>query len=154
MGVRLTEAEIDDFLASGHTLIVSTVRKSGEPFTTPVWYVWMDGSFWVRTPAKSAKIQHIRRDPRVCCLVEDGDKWIDLKAVIAPCDAEIVEDEAQIAKAQAAIDAKYAAFRLDNSALPDVSRKHYAQPAFIRLAPRPGEMRTWFNRKLRLADPA
>src|SRR5579859_4928137 len=55
MGVKLTEEEIDDFLTKGHTLTIATIRKSGEPFMVPIWYVWMDGAFWIRAAAKSPK---------------------------------------------------------------------------------------------------
>jgi len=151
MGVQLTEDEINAFLEQGHTLIISTIRKSGEPFMTPIWYVWMDGAFWVGTGANSPKAQHIRRDPRVCCLVEQGERWVDLKAVVANCDAEFVEDEALIARVNAATDRKYAAFRMDRSALPEATQKHYArQRAVIRMTPRPGEIRSWWNRKIRI----
>jgi PPOX class probable F420-dependent enzyme len=151
MGVRLTEDEIDEYLASGHTLIIATTRKSGEPFMTPIWYVWMDGSFWVRTGPKSAKVQHIRRDPRVCCMVEEGEAWIDLKAVIANCDATFVEDPELTARVGEALDAKYAAFKLNRSTLPDATRNHYAgERTFIRMTPRPDEIRSWWNRKIRV----
>jgi PPOX class probable F420-dependent enzyme len=150
MGVRLTEDEMNEFLDAGHTLILSTIRKSGEPWMTPVWYVWMDGAFWIGTAAQSAKAQHIRRDPRVCCLVEQGEKWVDLKAVVANCDASFVEDEALIARVQTAIDRKYGPFRLDRSTMPEATQKHYARErAIIRLAPRQDALRSWYNRKLR-----
>jgi PPOX class probable F420-dependent enzyme len=151
MGVKLTDEEIDAFLTTGHTLILSTIRKSGEPLMTPLWYVWMDGAFWIGTAAASAKAGHIRRDPRVCCLVEEGEKWVDLKAVIASCDASFVEDEDQIARVQAAMDAKYAAFRMDRSTLPQTTQQHYQRTrAIIRMVPRDGGIRSWHNRKLRI----
>ncbi|MBV9840981.1 MAG: pyridoxamine 5'-phosphate oxidase family protein [Sphingomonadaceae bacterium] len=150
MGVRLTEDELNAFLEAGHTLIVSTIRKSGEPLMTPVWYVWIDGAFWIGTGANSAKAKHLRRDPRACCLVEEGEKWVDLKAVIAGCDAMFVEDEDQIARVQAGLDRKYGAFRMDRNAMPEATRMHYARErAIIRLTPRAGEIRSWYNRKLR-----
>ena len=155
MGVRLTEPEIDTFLTEGHTLIIATIRKSGEPLMTPLWYVWMDGAFWVRTGTRSAKVQHIRRDPRVCCLVEEGEAWVDLRAVIANCDAETIEDEAQNARVQAALDAKYADFKLDPSLLPDSTRNLYGNERIvIRMTPREREVRSWYNRKMRLKAPA
>ncbi len=151
MGVRLTEDEIDEFLGKGHTLIVSTLRKLGEPFMTPLWYVWMDGAFWIRTGAKSPKAAHIRRDPRVCCIVEEGEAWVDLRAVIANCLAEFVEDQAQQACFEEALTAKYAAFRMDRGAVPSATQKHYsASRAYIRMKPRPGELRSWYNRKIRM----
>jgi PPOX class probable F420-dependent enzyme len=151
MGVRLEGQELEDFLTQGHTLILSTIRKSGEPFMTPLWYVWMDGAFFISTIATSPKVKHVARDPRVCCMVEDGEKWVDLRAVIANCDATVVEDPAVIARFNAARDAKYAAFARETVAAPEVTTKHYAQSrVYLKLVPRPGEMRSWYNRKIRM----
>jgi PPOX class probable F420-dependent enzyme len=150
MGVKLTEDEINDFLENGHTLIMATIRKSGEPFLTPVWYVWMDGAFYVRTGEKSAKVGHLRRDPRACCMVEEGEAWVDLRAVVANCDAEILQDDEQLAKVSQAISSKYARFRMQSAALPDATRKHYSRGrSIIRMTPREGEVRSWYNRKIR-----
>jgi uncharacterized protein len=50
----------------GHKNInLTTFRKSGEPVTTPVWYVVRDGKLYVRTGAGSGKVKRIRNDPRV-----------------------------------------------------------------------------------------
>jgi nitroimidazol reductase NimA-like FMN-containing flavoprotein (pyridoxamine 5'-phosphate oxidase superfamily) len=154
MGIKLTAEEIDEFLSNGHTLIVSTIRKSGEPFMTPVWYVWERGSFYVSTPARSAKVQHLKRDRRACCLVEDGEAWVDLRAVIANCDAEFVTDPATIERIAAARESKYARFKADPSRVPSATSSHYAaESALIRMTPRPGEVRSWHNRKIRLRQP-
>ena len=151
MGVKLTPEELDAFLDKGHTLIVATVRKSGEPFLVPVWYVWRDGAFWVGTPARSSKVAHIKRDPRVCCMVEEGEAWLDLKAVIMNCEASVVEDTGKIAEIEAAIDRKYEGFRMDRSKLPEATRNHYATGRVIlRFTPKPGELRSWYNRKIRM----
>jgi nitroimidazol reductase NimA-like FMN-containing flavoprotein (pyridoxamine 5'-phosphate oxidase superfamily) len=151
MGVKLTDVELDEFLGKGHTLMVSTIRKSGEPLTVPMWYVWMDGGFWIGTPSRSAKVQHIKRDPRVCCVVEEGDKWVDLKVVVANCDAVIVESEAELDKFKVAMDEKYQAFRPDRSNMPQATRNHYSgDRAVIKMTPRVGEVRSWYNRKIRM----
>jgi nitroimidazol reductase NimA-like FMN-containing flavoprotein (pyridoxamine 5'-phosphate oxidase superfamily) len=151
MGVRLTDEELNEFLGNSHTLIIATTRKSGEPFMTPVWYVWMDGAFWARTGADSPKVKHIKREPRVCCLVEEGEKWVDLRAAIVSCDAEIITDQGEIERIGEALDKKYASFRMDQAAVPDATKKHYASTrAIIKMTPRPGEkLRSWYNRKIR-----
>jgi PPOX class probable F420-dependent enzyme len=155
MGVKLTDEELDAFLTSAHTLTIATIRKSGEPFMTPVWYVWMDGAFWVRTGGGSAKVKHIRRDARVCCMVEDGEAWVDLRAVVANCDAEFATDEAQIGRFLDLLDKKYADFRMQRSTLPDATRNHYAsERVILRMKPREGELRSWYNRKIRMSAPA
>ena len=126
MSVRLTQDELDEFLAYGHTLIFTTVRHSGEPFATPMWYVYRDGAFFIRTMERSAKVRHIRRDSRVCCTVETGEAWVDLKAVIANCKAEVLDDEATLAWVSQELDRKYEGFRRPSSGLPEVTQHHYA----------------------------
>ena len=150
MSIKLTEPELEEYLTRGHTLILATIRKSGEPFMTPLWYVWRDGAFIVRTPARSAKAKHIARDPRVCVLVEDGKAWVDLRAVVANCDAERIEDKEAIRLLADAIDTKYAGFRRDTAKTPAATERHYATMfAYFKLTPRPGEIRSWYNRKIR-----
>lgn len=151
MGVRLTQEEIDEFLTNGHTVILATTRKSGEPFMTPLWYIYKEGIFYIRTQAASAKVQHIRRTPHACCLVEEGENWIDLKAVIANCDAEIIEDEATVTEIADEIEEKYADFRTDKSKQPEATRNHYdTTRVIIKLTPRTNEVRTWYNQKIKL----
>jgi nitroimidazol reductase NimA-like FMN-containing flavoprotein (pyridoxamine 5'-phosphate oxidase superfamily) len=152
MGVKLTDEEINDFLTKGHTLILTTIRKSGEPFSMPIWYAWKDGSFYTSTLAKSPKVGHIRRDPRVCCLVEEGDKWVDLRAVIANCDATILDDEATIKWYNEVTKEKYAPFRSERAAAPAATQKNYAgDRVIIKATPRAGEIRSWYNRKIRMS---
>ena len=154
MGVRLTEEEIDDFLTKGHTLIVASIRKTGEPFMVPLWYVWQDGAFWYSTIATSPKIGHIKRDKRVCCMVEEGKRWVDLHCVVANCDAEIITDEALIERFRAANELKYGPYRLDPALMPGATNTHYAQNrAIVKATPRPGEIRTWYNRKIKFKGP-
>jgi PPOX class probable F420-dependent enzyme len=151
MSVRLTPEEIDEFLTNGHTLILSTLRKSGEPFSTPVWYAYMDGAFYVGTLERSAKVRHIRRDPRVCCVVESGEAWVDLHCVIANCDAEIVDDEKTLQMVREEMARKYAAFTAPRTELPDATRRHYNRGSVvIKCTPRPGEVRSWYNQKIRM----
>jgi PPOX class probable F420-dependent enzyme len=151
MGVQLNDEEIEKFLGSGHTLIVATIRKSGEPFMVPVWYIWRDGAFHVVTFADSSKARHLRRDPRACCMVEDGEKWIDLRAVVANCDATMIDDPAVIEEIGQALRHKYADFRAESAQAPVATKQHYARKqVVIRLVPRAGELRSWYNRKLRM----
>ena len=151
MGVQLTEEERNQFLERGHTLIISTIRKSGEPFMVPVWYLWKDGAFHVITFANSPKVQHLRRDPRACCMVEDGEKWIDLRAVVANCDAFILDDPGIVDAIGLGLQQKYAAFRTESAQAPAATKQHYARnKVILRLVPRPGEIRSWYNRKLRM----
>lgn len=150
MSIRFTEDELNDFLTNGHTLIVSTIRRSGEPFATPIWYVYSDGSFYINTPEKTAKVKHLQRDPRACCVVEAGEHWQELRAVVANCDAHFIHDEAEIERIRALRDKKYSSFRLAESDMPKSSKKAYSTKfVLIKLTPRENEIRSWDNRKIR-----
>lgn len=150
MSIKLSSDEIEEFLTNGHTLILSTIRQSGEPFATPIWYVYDHGSFYISTPEKSAKARHLKRDPRACCTVEAGKYWKELRAIIANCDAQFVEDEAEIQRIRKLMDEKYANFQPASANMPKSAKKAYSTKfAFIRLTPREDEIRSWDNRKIR-----
>lgn len=151
MGVQLDEPELDEFLTRGHTLILATTRQSGEPFLTPVWYVYANGAIYFSTPANTAKVKHIKRNSRVCCMVEDGERWVDLRAAVLNCDAHFVEDDSAEAQEFAKLIAsKYAAFRPKLKAAPKTTKKHYSgSNALIKLTFAESEVRSWYNRKIR-----
>ncbi len=92
MGIRLDQQEIDDFLTNGHTLIVSTVDKDGYPHSTPVWYLYIDGQIYFRVRKPSLKTKNLLRNPKVCVLVETGDRWVDLKSVMIRGRVEVMDE--------------------------------------------------------------
>ena len=149
MGVSLTSEEMTEFLRKGHTLILATIRKSGEPMATPLWYLYDDGCFYVSTFARTSKLKHIKRDPRVCVLVEDGEHYLDLRAVVANCTAEIVEDPEVIDRVNAGVREKYKEFSVDFSKAGTATQQRYTGQVMLRLVPRASEIRSWYNRKLR-----
>ena len=151
MGIKLDSEELDDFLTRSHTMILATVRKSGEPFMTPLWYVYMDGAVYFSTPTRSAKIAHLQRDSRACCLVEEGERWVDLKAVVLNCDATFVDQESdEAARYRELSAAKYADFRPQLQKAPSATRQHYATgTTLVKLTPREHEVRSWYNQKIR-----
>jgi PPOX class probable F420-dependent enzyme len=62
-------------------------RRNGDAVRTPLWFVEMDGSLYVRTPDDTSKLKRIRRNPHVRVAVCDirgrlkGD-WVDATARI------------------------------------------------------------------------
>ncbi|MFL6089966.1 MAG: pyridoxamine 5'-phosphate oxidase family protein [Aeromicrobium sp.] len=91
--VQLDDAEIAVFLASQMKVQVGTVARDGGPHLTTLYYVLDDEGrieFW--TYGSSQKILNLRRDPRIACLVEDGDAYFDLRGVSIRGRARLVED--------------------------------------------------------------
>jgi PPOX class probable F420-dependent enzyme len=150
MGVWLEKHELEDFLKNGHTLIVSTIDKDGYPHSTPVWYVYHDGHIYFRVRAATVKAKGLLRNPKVAVLVESGERWRDLKAVLVRGRAEPVTDAAFQAQFDTMLDAKYANFREARAAMPARTQQHYATAKlYIKVIPEK-RIASWDNRKIRM----
>jgi len=90
--VRLSEQEIAEFLAANMKVQVATVGPDGAPHLTTLFYVLDAGriAFW--TYGSSQKVANLRRDPRISCLVEDGQDYVELRGVSITGRARLVED--------------------------------------------------------------
>lgn len=154
MGVRLSEEEAWAELDTAHTGILTTLRRDGRPVSLPVWFATVGRSIYVRSPAKTRKVEHVRNDPRATFLVERGEKWIELCAVMVYADVELLEPGDEYDAASAAITAKYAGFgmqALGGKKVPDATKEHYAgRSAMLRLTPTE-RLITWDNSRLRLS---
>jgi nitroimidazol reductase NimA-like FMN-containing flavoprotein (pyridoxamine 5'-phosphate oxidase superfamily) len=151
MGIRLSEEEVWRELDAAHTGILTTMRRDGWPVSLPVWFAALDQRIYVRTPAKAKKVAHVRNDPRATFLVERGEKWIDLCAVMVYANVDLLGPGDEHDAAVAAIIRKYADFRMDTSEVPQATRAHYAGGSeMLRLTPT-GRFVTWDNSRLRLS---
>ena len=72
----ILDAKAEAFLRGKYFGKIATVRKSGSPHVTPIWYMYEDGKLIVNTTTDRVKFRNIRRDPRVCFLVDDGYPFI------------------------------------------------------------------------------
>jgi PPOX class probable F420-dependent enzyme len=101
--VRMSPDEVESFLADAMKLQVATVNPDGAPHLTTLFYVVQDGSMVFWTYATSQKIKNLERDPRVSCLVEDGEDYFELRGVSITGTAKLVRDEAGIRKIGTAV---------------------------------------------------
>jgi PPOX class probable F420-dependent enzyme len=151
VGVRLTDDEAWEVLATSHTGILTTLRRDGAPVTLPVWFV-VDGtgderSVLVAGLSATAKFARARNDSRVSFLVESGLRWAELRAVEFTGRAELVADPDWDA-VDALLDAKYAGFRTSRSEMPPSAQAHYDRSrSLLRLVPE-GRLLTWDNARL------
>jgi PPOX class probable F420-dependent enzyme len=90
--VQMSDDEIEVFLAGNMKVQVATVGPDGAPHLATLFYVVEDGriAFW--TYGASQKIVNLRRDPRVTCLVEDGEEYLELRGVSIRGRATLVEE--------------------------------------------------------------
>ena len=149
MGIRLTEDEAWEAVESAHTGTLTTLRRDGMPIALPVWFAVEDRAVVLMTPSSTKKVARVQWDPRASFLVESGEKYVDLRGVHLTGRIEIVEGDDAKARIEAAVNAKYAAFRPAADALPAKAQAFYAQQAFLRFLPE-GRILTWDNARLGL----
>ena len=91
--IKMTDDEVRAFLSSSRTMTMATMSPSGHPHLVAMWFAYLDGEVWFETKTKSQKVQNLRRDPRISCMVEAGDTYDQLRGVLLQGRAEIVEDQ-------------------------------------------------------------
>jgi PPOX class probable F420-dependent enzyme len=94
--IRMSDAEVDEFLAGRHTMNVASFNHDGTIHLVAMWYAVVDGkpAFW--TFGKSQKIRNLERDPRITCLVEAGEEYSELRGVELVGQATILRDPAEL----------------------------------------------------------
>lgn len=95
--IRMSDQEIDAFLAGHKTLILTSNGAGGFPHPMPMWYVREpDGTIRMTTYATSQKVLNLRRDPRVSVLAESGTEYQELRGVVFYGRAELIDDTEQV----------------------------------------------------------
>ncbi|HSS08732.1 MAG TPA: TIGR03618 family F420-dependent PPOX class oxidoreductase [Acidimicrobiales bacterium] len=93
--VAMTDDEVARFLDLRLTMSLATNGRDGWPHVVAMWYGFIDGAVGFLTFRNAQKYRNIQRDPRVSCLVEDGDTYADLRGVLLRGRAVVVDDDEQ-----------------------------------------------------------
>jgi PPOX class probable F420-dependent enzyme len=73
------DAKVQEFLKGKYFGKIATVRKSGSPHVTPIWYMLEGDTIIINTTTDRVKYRNIKRDPRVCLLVDDGYPYVKIE---------------------------------------------------------------------------
>lgn len=90
--IRMSEEEVEAFLAERRNMTMCTLNHDGTIHAVAMWYGFLEGCVAIETKAKSQKAVNLRRDPRLTCLMEEGDTYDQLRGVELVGRAEIVEE--------------------------------------------------------------
>lgn len=153
MAVELNDDERMAFVTAAHTGVLTTLQADGSPVSVPMWFVCIGDHVYMRTRARTPKVDNIVRDARVCFVTEDGLGWGELRAVIVRGRAALVDDVVERRRAIDAIDAKYASYGAARQRFTEGTSRHYGgEVAVIRIAVDPRSTTSWDNRKVRLRE--
>jgi PPOX class probable F420-dependent enzyme len=101
---RLSDDDIQRFLATREVVVLATVQPDGAPLAMPVWFVHDRETLTMVSEAATQKVRNLRRDPRVCVVAESGSRE-DARAVIIGGRAEFLpESPARRALVRALLD--------------------------------------------------
>ena len=68
------EAERGIRLRHEKNVWLCTVRDDGTPHLTPIWFVYLDDTFWLCTGASAVKTRNVRTNPTVALGLEDANR--------------------------------------------------------------------------------
>ena len=145
---RMSDEEIWAFVEDAPTGILTTLRTDGVPIALPLWYACLDHRIYMRTRGK--KLRRIRRDARASFLVEDGVRWVELKAVHFTGSAEIVDLEPALARRfRDEMERKYAPMLAAGTEMAPETAEYYEQipSGVVRFTP-DARILNWDNAKI------
>ncbi|MDQ1374223.1 MAG: hypothetical protein QOJ09_1561 [Actinomycetota bacterium] len=105
--IKMSDAEITEFLHGRRTMNIATIGKDGRPHLVAMWYGFLEGAPAFETYAKSQKVLNLRRDPRITCLIEEGDEYDKLRGIELIGTGEVVEDEDRLLEAAKSVVDRY-----------------------------------------------
>jgi PPOX class probable F420-dependent enzyme len=90
--IRMTPDEVDAYLQRGKTIVMCTINHDGTIHAVAMYYGFLDGCVAFETKTKSQKVQNLRRNPTITCLLEGGDRYEELEGVSLIGRGEIIDD--------------------------------------------------------------
>jgi PPOX class probable F420-dependent enzyme len=94
--IRMSDDEVDVFLAERRKLHVATLGRDGSPHLVPMYFLVVDGAVTFWTYSASQKIANLLRDPRITVMAEDGEAYFDLRGVQIAGRAHLTPDPALV----------------------------------------------------------
>ena len=84
--------EVDDLLRKPNPAVVATLRPDGSPHTVATWYLWDGERLLLNMDESRARLEFVRRDPRVSVTVLDAESWYRQVTLLGQV-AELVDDD-------------------------------------------------------------
>ncbi|GAB1646694.1 pyridoxamine 5'-phosphate oxidase family protein [Krasilnikovia sp. MM14-A1259] len=147
--VTMPADETAAMLAGARKMQLATINPDGTPHLVTMFYGLQDGqvAFW--TYRASRKARNLARDPRVTCLVEDGEDYFELRGVQVTGTVRRIDDPAGVAEIGRLVAARLPGAP-DSGSLPGVLDEYVARAAAKRVAflVEPRQVVTWDHRRL------
>jgi len=100
--IAMTPSEVEHFLETSKKLHLATAGRDGYPHLVPMHFAVIEGKIHLLTYGRSQKVLNLRRHPKMTVMLEDGDSYFQLRGVAIQGEAEIIENDMDLANQVAA----------------------------------------------------
>jgi PPOX class probable F420-dependent enzyme len=144
--IVMSDEEVTAFVEQSRTVTMATNGPTGHPHLVAMWYGVIDGKIYFETKAKSQKVQNLKRDPKITCMIESGITYDQLRGVAIEGTAHIIDDTEDDEYWAAAV----SVFERYNGAYTDEMKPIVEMMMNKRVIVRvdPERVRSWDHRKL------
>ena len=108
---------------------LTTVRRDGQPQSSPVWFLWRDGEVVVYSKPTTQKVRNVQVNAKVALHLRDLDEGSDVVSLEGEA---TIDDRYPAASAIPAYVKKYRSMIADLGMTPASFAKSYATPIRIR----------------------
>jgi len=108
---------------------LTTVRRDGQPQSSPVWFLYVDGAIVVYSKPTTQKVRNVQANPKVAVHLRDVDEGSDIVSIEGIAE---IDESYPAAAAIPAYVTKYRAMIKDINMDPDSFAKSYSVPVRIR----------------------
>jgi PPOX class probable F420-dependent enzyme len=140
----MTSDEQAGMLSRSRKVQLATINPDGTPHLVTMFYVLRDGHITFWTYRASQKARNLARDPRLTCLVEDGEEYFELRGVQVQGEVRLIDDPAEVAEVGRMIAAQLIGVPADGL---DDYVAHAARKRVAYIV-RPRRVSSWDHRKL------
>ena len=123
------DAHANKRLRSEKVAWLTTVRRDGQPQSSPVWFLQIDGEIVVYSKPTTQKVRNVQANPKVAIHLRDVDEGSDIVSIEATAE---IDEAYPAASAIPAYVKKYRAMIADLRMDPNSFAKAYSVPIRIR----------------------
>ena len=144
--IRMSDDERWRFIEQRKSIQVATNGPDGWPHLVTMWFAIDDGEIVLETFTKSQKIKNLERDSRITVLVESGEEYEELKAVVIYGHGELISDVDEVHRLHVAVLRRNNSKGYPDELLEEVSAGMAAKKTAIRV--KPVKIVSWDHTKL------
>jgi len=126
---EIKDAHANERLRSEKVAWLTTVRRDGQPQSSPVWFLQVDGEIVVYSKPTTQKVRNVQANPKVAIHLRDVDEGSDIVSIEATAE---IDEAYPAASAIPAYVKKYRAMIADLRMDPNSFAKAYSVPIRIR----------------------